>query len=141
MQLSAAVGPTPQDARQRHFQDSSRWIREGLLDAVYPMNYAADQAMYNTRLADWTSARLPIPVVPGIMFDRRDPATVLPQMDRAIGTASHFAAFAYNSLFERRNASGRVQADAASAGRATLRRQVIPRIQQLGRNTLITAGR
>ncbi len=135
--LSAAVGPSPSAALQKHFQDSSRWIADGLLDAVYPMNYAADMTTFRERVKVWASMRTPIPVVMGIMFDKRPPATVLEQIHRTQATGAHFAAFAYNSLFERSGGrplsagkAGTRITDAQSPARAALRRKVIPHLQQ-----------
>lgn len=38
--LSAAVKPEPNLAKQRYFQEWDRWLVEGLVDFVVPMNYA-----------------------------------------------------------------------------------------------------
>ncbi len=39
VKLSAAVFPHPEDARESVLQDWTRWVREGLVDFVCPMNY------------------------------------------------------------------------------------------------------
>ncbi len=129
--LSAAVGADPGPALRKHFQDSRRWIAEGLLDAVFPMNYAQDGRDFGRRVAVWSAMKTSIPVVMGVMFDGREPASVIAQIGRARAAQPHFAAFAYNALFERMDPQGRPHRDGQSAARAALRRQVIPRMRRL----------
>ncbi len=129
--LSAAVSADPDRAKRAYFQDSRGWIAQNLLDAVYPMNYDADLAGFGQKLARWSEMRCRIPVVTGIMFDKRDSRSVNEQVNRSARTGSHFAAFAYNSLFERRDAAGQITRDAQSASRAELRRAVIPHVRRL----------
>ena len=129
--LSAAVGPSPDEALKKHFQDSRRWIADGLLDAVYPMNYAPDLAGFQERSHAWSSMRPRAPVVMGIMFDKRRADTVLEQIRRTAATGSHFAAFAYNSLFERLDRQGRPIKDEQNASRAALRQRVFPYLRRL----------
>ncbi len=131
IQLSAAVGASPDDARRRHHQDVRRWLSLGLLDAVYPMNYEKNMRRYAQRLAEWSAMRLPIPVVTGVMFDQRKGSLVIEQLDRARRRSEHFAAFAYNSLFDRLDQRGRPQKDKRSTERAALRRRVIPHMRRL----------
>ena len=128
--LSAAVGAHLEEAKRRHFQDVRQWLAEGLLDVVYPMNYAEDMTNYTGRLAAWSAMRPGIPVVMGIMFDQRSSATVLAQVRRARRSSKHFAAFAYNSLFERLDGKRRPAMDGQSASRAALRKQVIPEVRR-----------
>ena len=128
--LSAAVGAHPEEAKRKHFQDVRQWMAEGLLDAVYPMNYAEDMPTYAGRLTAWSAMRPGIPVVTGIMFDKRSSATVLAQVRRARRSGKHFAAFAYNSLFERLDRKRRPAMDEQSASRAALRQQVIPEVRR-----------
>jgi len=129
--LTAAVGSSPEEARRRHFQDAVAWIREGLVDAVFPMNYAENMRLYEQRLVTWRSLEAPVVVVMGVKFDKRDADTVTGQVDRAHRAGGHFCAFAYNSLFERLDEHGRPVFDAQSRSRAGLRRAVIPYLQRL----------
>jgi len=124
--LSAAVGASPDDAKRLHYQDAREWINEGLVDAVYPMNYEADMGAYTRRLQNWSACSSKVAVVPGVMFDKRDAGKVLAQVHRAVQSGSHFAAFAYNSIFERTDGSGRLITDGQSLSRAELRRRIIP---------------
>jgi uncharacterized lipoprotein YddW (UPF0748 family) len=129
--LSAAVGPSPEEAKRRHFQDASRWIADGLLDAIYPMNYAKDPATFGKRIDMWSHGRWRIPVIMGIMADQRDAGTVMNQIREAVGRTRHFAVFAYNALFERLDRAGRPKTDSNSALRAALRAQLMPRVRRL----------
>jgi len=131
IRLSAAVGASPDLARRKHFQDSPRWVKEGLLDAIYPMNYAKNVRTFTQRLREWSSMRLPIPVVVGVMFDKRDASTVIGQIRRARKNTPHFSAFAYNSLFERLDRTGRPIRDGQNSSRTALRKRVIPYLRQL----------
>ena len=124
--LTTAVGASPEDARRKHFQDARQWIKEGLVDAVFPMNYAKDLGSYGQRLAEWTAMKPHVPVITGIMFDKRDGSTVRAQVGTARKAAGHFSAFAYNSLFERYDRQGRPAQDGQSPSRAALRRELIP---------------
>ncbi len=129
--LSAAVGADPDKSRRRHFQDAKRWISEGLVDAIYPMNYSGDVRAYDKILSVWSAMRSPVPVVIGVMFDKRDGSLVVQQIDHTSRSGSHFAAFAYNSLFERLDARGRRLIDEQSLARRALRRRVIPYLRRL----------
>jgi len=131
--LSAAVGAFPDESKHKHFQDSKRWIAEGLINTVYPMNYSKSISIFDRCLSQWASSRPRIPVVMGVMFDRRQPALVDRQVMQAVRTHGHFAAFAYNSLFERRGANGRPIRDEQSANRSALRKEVVPNIRRLAR--------
>ncbi len=143
LNLSAAVGASPKEAKRRHFQDSRRWLAEGLLDAVYPMNYAGDMSNFAKRLSEWSALRLRVPVVMGVMFDKRDASIVIEQLNRIRRHSPHFAAFAYNSLFERgvrpagepralaRAASQRTSGLKPADRRAALRKRLIPYLRSL----------
>lgn len=135
VRLSAAVGASPDRALRAHFQDTRRWLAEGLLDLVFPMNYAATVEEFRKRSAMWAAIRPGIPVVHGVMFDGRTPQTIVPQVEWARSYSGHYAAFAYNSLFERMDRRGRLQFDDQSAARKTLRRQVLPRVHRLAAST------
>ncbi len=128
--LSAALGASPDEAKRRHFQDSRRWVREGLLDAVYPMNYASSMNVYSKRLVQWNAIKGDAAVVTGIMFDKRSGGTVRQQLDYAMETGGHFSAFAYNSLFERFDENGQPLVDDQSPSRAELRKQIIPYLRR-----------
>jgi len=129
--LSAAIGAVPDDARRRHFQDARRWVAEGLVDMVFPMNYSADARSFARCLKTWSRESTRVPVVVGVMFDQRDAQTVIAQLGEAMNSSRHFSAFAYNSLFERLDRAGRPERDEQSASRTMLRKKVIPVVRRL----------
>jgi len=131
VKLTAAVGAVPEEARKNHFQDARRWMADGLVDAVFPMNYDSDMRVYAQRQKAWASMPGRAAVVMGVMFDKRDEAKINAQVNQAVRTGTHFAAFAYNSLFERTDDHGRPVMDGQSASRAALRKKVIPHIRYL----------
>ena len=133
--LSAAVGSVPRDAKQAHFQDTLRWIDEGLVDAVYPMNYTDSLATFSGRLKNWLDARQKVSVVTGVMVDKRSGETVVGQLERSRRITPHFAVFAYNSLFERFDSRGVPVRDKQSPSRAALRDRVIPYVRSLAGST------
>ncbi len=129
--LSAAVGANLIKAKKHHYQDAPLWLMDGLVDAVFPMNYADSMPLFESRLRTWLALATPQPIVTGIMFDKRDPRLVVNQIQRAKQSGAHFAAFAYNSLFERLDDNGRPKLDEQSASRESLRRQVLPALHRL----------
>jgi uncharacterized lipoprotein YddW (UPF0748 family) len=50
--LSAAVFPDANDAATRRFQDWGGWLETGLLDAICPMAYTTDPALFRTQIAN-----------------------------------------------------------------------------------------
>jgi uncharacterized lipoprotein YddW (UPF0748 family) len=126
VKLSAAVGGSPARAKRAYFQDSRRWVAEHLLDAVFPMCYEKSMESFRKQLSTWSAMRPRIPVVTGVMFDKRSARTVIEQLNGTARTGGHFSAFAYNSLFDRTSRPGRPVKDAGSSARTALRREVIP---------------
>jgi len=49
--LTAAVFPDANDAANRRFQDWGGWLETGLLDAICPMAYTTDPALFRTQIA------------------------------------------------------------------------------------------
>ena len=56
MVVSAAVYPDTLEARQTRFQDWPAWARSGLLDAVAPMAYTADDGRFRGQVAEAVAA-------------------------------------------------------------------------------------
>jgi uncharacterized lipoprotein YddW (UPF0748 family) len=50
--LTAAVFPDANDATTRRFQDWGRWLETGLLDAICPMAYTTDPALFRSQIAN-----------------------------------------------------------------------------------------
>jgi len=100
--VTASVGADPERAKNAHFQDSRRWAREGLVDAVYPMNYIDDMQKFKERMSFWADAPAKIKVVQGIgVFKLKTGEALIEQIRAAEQPAGHFCLFAYSSLFSR----------------------------------------
>jgi len=130
--LTAAVGADPAKAAREHFQDTQAWLAAGLLDAVFPMNYTPSMREYEHRMQKWAGMRTSVPIVVGIMADKRDGAIVNQQIQSAHRARCHVAVFAYSSLFGKMDGSGRPVADDKNAARDALRRDVVPQLKRLG---------
>jgi uncharacterized lipoprotein YddW (UPF0748 family) len=50
--LSAAVFPDATEASNRRFQDWGAWLESGLLDAICPMAYTTDAALFRSQIAN-----------------------------------------------------------------------------------------
>ena len=50
--LTAAVFPDAQDAANRRFQNWGGWLETGLLDAICPMAYTTDPALFRSQIAN-----------------------------------------------------------------------------------------
>jgi uncharacterized lipoprotein YddW (UPF0748 family) len=50
--LTAAVFPDANDAANRRFQNWGSWLETGLLDAICPMAYTTDPAIFRTQIAN-----------------------------------------------------------------------------------------
>lgn len=97
--LTAAVGAQPEGPTSDHFRDSVRWLREHLVDAVYPMNYTADPKLFAKRVARWRAFE-PNSIVTGLRIDLAQPATTLEsEIAAATEFSPHLCVFAYASLF------------------------------------------
>ncbi|MEK7766237.1 MAG: family 10 glycosylhydrolase, partial [bacterium] len=78
IQLSAAVFPVPASARATVLQDWGRWIKEGLVDFVCPMNYTEDLGeMRHRAQAGLEIAGGKVPVLQGL-YATFDPGRVQP---------------------------------------------------------------
>lgn len=131
IKLSVAVGANPERAKKKHFQDARRWINENLLDAVFPMNYEGNMRGFDKQASYWLPLQSKTTIVMGIMFDKRNESIVSEQVFRTSYTNHHYAAFAYNSLFERLDARGLPMMDKQSRSRAALRKSLIPKLRRL----------
>jgi uncharacterized lipoprotein YddW (UPF0748 family) len=64
--LSAAVFPDAAEASTRRFQDWGEWLRTGLLDAICPMAYTTDAAVFRAQIANVEQLAHDRPVWAGI---------------------------------------------------------------------------
>jgi len=99
--LTAACGADVQEYKNRFFQDGPGWLRGGLVDAVFTMNYATRTATYQSRQDAWMKATNSGMVIPGIgeYLHKTDQLTVeQAQLARRWGRG--LAIFSYASLFD-----------------------------------------
>lgn len=119
--LTAAVYRTPLIAHDRVRQDWPRWLRLGLIDAVFPMQYDREIPRFEKRVRECMREARGYPVLMGIgTYLHDDPAVTLRQRQLALRLGcqgvSHFA---YSSFWQ----AG--QAGASEGELRLLRRQQI----------------
>ena len=127
--LGAAVGAEPEIAAG-HFQDVEGWLREGLLDLVFPMNYTVDEARFTRRLEDWGTRAHQARVVMGIMASGEPVSQRCDQLREARRHGFDRAVFGYHVLFDSRNAVLTAQTARESEERATRRGALLPALDR-----------
>ena len=110
--LSAAVVPSPDEARDHRLQDWQAWTGAGLLDAVCPMLYTTDAAEYARQLVLARDAAAPAPIWAGIgayrlRLDETAERVRLARRERAGGVLL----FRYDALASTAGPRARVLAD------------------------------
>jgi uncharacterized lipoprotein YddW (UPF0748 family) len=100
--LTAAVFPDANDAANRRFQNWGEWLDTGLLDAICPMAYTADPALFRTQIASVEHAAGRRPVWAGIGAYQLSAAATVANIRtaRALG-AEGVALFSYDNLDRR----------------------------------------
>jgi uncharacterized lipoprotein YddW (UPF0748 family) len=117
--LSAAVFPTAK-ARSARFQDAEGWVREGLVDWVFPMTYEDGAAEFGALLEDAYRAFGTGACLPGVGAYRHETAD---QTVRQVRTCrGGFAVFAYSSFFSSADDSQRDQDRLRRGRREAVRR-------------------
>jgi uncharacterized lipoprotein YddW (UPF0748 family) len=98
--LTAACGPDLDDFRRSYFQDGPTWLRTGLVDAVFVMNYNNSMASFRRRQDAWRQAAGSRMLIPGIgEYLHTDDRTTIEQLKLARQWGKGFAIFSYASLF------------------------------------------
>jgi uncharacterized lipoprotein YddW (UPF0748 family) len=128
--LSAACGVVPERAVKEHFQDARTWLAEGLLDVVYPMNYAADFAAWSQRAEVWSTMPGDTKVVMGIMVGGRDAEAHRAFLDAAERLYGGWSLFAYSKLFKSRADVLDPPTEAAKLERSKLRKALVPILRE-----------
>lgn len=135
--LTAAVGSVRANGL-KHFQDAEKWMRDGIIDNVYLMNYTSSVPKFAQRLGPWLMVESKANVIPGLSI--RDTLSPKPsadiavgQIDVAVNSMQDFAIFAYSSLFDSPNREFAKQSGPEAQKRAIRRDIVIPKIQTLAR--------
>ncbi|MDZ4773573.1 MAG: family 10 glycosylhydrolase [Planctomycetota bacterium] len=98
IELSSAVGVKRESALAHH-QDAYTWLKEDLVDTVYPMNYTGDPKVFATRTDAWNQAAPGERIVQGVNFGMGTSDTMRAQVQAALEKSEGFAIFAYSSLF------------------------------------------
>lgn len=101
IELSVAVHATLARTRGDLMQDWPRWARQGMVDAVFPMNYTADDGLFAERSRTCIEAADGNPVYMGIGSYKHAslrPGATLRQMDAALRSgAAGVSLFSYSS--------------------------------------------
>jgi uncharacterized lipoprotein YddW (UPF0748 family) len=129
--LSTAVGSEPERALEEHFQDTMRWIDEGLLDLVLPMNYTSDLQLFAERLERWKIQADRVPIAMGVMV-KGDPDVRTVELRQASSVFPKLAVFGYHELFDSKN-EVLTQQDAVERIRRSQRRLLL--LPEIGRGT------
>ncbi len=113
-QVSAATWNSYYNGYSRFYQDSWKWMKEGLLDFATPMTYTTDTKLFKL----WSTLHLKYgektPVYPaiGVLWDEKKAGTdyFMEQMKSAQSMkADGIAIFAYDSLFPKHKANARAE--------------------------------
>jgi uncharacterized lipoprotein YddW (UPF0748 family) len=132
LEISVAVGAVPEEAKKTHFQDVRTWMKEGLVDSVYPMNYTRDSQVFDQRVALWKDIAGSTPVVMGVRIDdniEKDRA----QLETVLHTFRGYSIFAYSSLFDSPNTALEKQDDMTRERREMVRKALLPQLANLSR--------
>ena len=128
--LSAAVGTNRKRSLTYH-RDAKTWVKQGIIDVVFPMNYKPDLETFRPGLAMWAPHGGDVPVVPGLWFDRRLSTeagidVTRQQIEAAVEATGNFCLFAYHLLFESpRDDKLPLARRSALATQRTLRRRML----------------
>jgi uncharacterized lipoprotein YddW (UPF0748 family) len=126
---SAAVWRDPTIAQVQHLQDAALWLRDGVLDAAFPMMYTTDDGHYRDDWQAWRPAASGGRLVPGIgIYMHDDPAQSIRQINIA-SSPDGYALFAYASVFDSANPL-ESRTPEARAQRRTRRQALEPFIKQ-----------
>ena len=132
--LTAAVGSVPERALH-HFQDGPGWLEAGLVDAVFPMNYSQDEAVFEERLGHWPGLEAGAfgpRVVMGVRASEAgDNGLTKDLITRAVGHTGAVCLFAYSDLYDSANETIDSQDEATRARRARAREELIPFLRGL----------
>jgi uncharacterized lipoprotein YddW (UPF0748 family) len=109
--LTAAVIADPEQALDRNNQDWGRWGREGIVDAILPMNYSDDDRVFVQRVEAQVGRAGRTPIVIGVgSYKHKTPEQTMRQIDVALQKGCKgVAVFSYAHVFGQ---NGRVWRDA-----------------------------
>jgi uncharacterized lipoprotein YddW (UPF0748 family) len=99
--VTVATAPDLADARDRKLQDWGGWLQAGIVDAVCPMAYTPEPALFAEQIAAARDVKGGSAVWAGIGAYRLPPAQTIENIEtaRRLGT-SGIVLFSYDSLIE-----------------------------------------
>jgi len=128
-ELGAALGADPAGAL-RHHQDWATWLEQGLLDAVYPMNYAAADEVFGPRFEAWRARRGAARVLMGLRVRAGDSPRLIQRARDSLAALDGFCLFAWFDLWDSPNVAIDVQTPERSAERARTRAELLPFLRE-----------
>ena len=110
--LTASVGAEYEESL-RYFRDDRQWVKDGLIDAAFLMNYQPDVAGFDSRMTEWMPLKDTVTVVPGLWFaPRLETAEGIEvarqQIQSAEAKTGNYCVFSYAALFEVRDNRDRI---------------------------------
>jgi uncharacterized lipoprotein YddW (UPF0748 family) len=97
--LTAACGPNLEESLHHHFQDGPRWVRDGMIDMAFVMNYSRNTEAFRQRQEAWRRAAAGGPVAAGIgLYLHDSPRMTIDQLQWAGRWGDGFAVFSNNVL-------------------------------------------
>lgn len=99
--LTASVFADRQKALAAVRQDWPEWCKKGLIDALLPMNYTADDGLFSNRVADAVAHSRGVPVIVGVgIYQHGTADQSVRQLDVAMTQgANGVAVFNYRTMF------------------------------------------
>jgi len=99
VKLTAACTPDLDEARKHYFQDAPQWVREGLIDLAFVMNYSVRTQAFRQRQEAWRREAGGRRVAVGIgVYLHKTPKTTLDQLALAESWGDGFSLFSNNAL-------------------------------------------
>jgi len=106
--LTAATWPSPKRGYDNYFQDALGWLRNGVLDAAYPMIYTTELADFERYMAEYTSGAPAARIVPGVgIYKHQTPRQMRRQLQRCFDWGGQYVLFSYASLHAAADDRGR----------------------------------
>lgn len=100
---SAAVWRDPIIGQVQYLQDAALWLRDGTIDAAFPMIYTVNDTQFRDDWQAWRQAASGGRIVPGLgIYLHDDPAASIRQI-RIASSPDGYALFAYASVFDSAN--------------------------------------
>jgi uncharacterized lipoprotein YddW (UPF0748 family) len=135
--LTAANGSVRERALT-HFQDARAWVDQGVIDALFLMNYTDDPEEFSRRIDPWIAGDPNTAIVPGAWFGRHAGkpredavAAVRRQLELAVEKTGDLCVFSYGSMFARGEAFDATGESDAAKLRAIRREAVTACLKEL----------